>query len=263
VRTYPSFIAGLPYRAPDGTDRAVYCATFKPGTELILVPEPDNPHDDNAVALWHAGRHVGYIPSKHSWVAAAIKEGDTLHCTVSDIARDVNGRAERVGLRIAIIADGDLDEHEDEIEDDDVDFNGVAVRQQPIIREVLPESAAPVINERPLAKRAGNGSKLLLFAALLVAIAGGVHLWAGLDGLKARKSYIGQAKAAFARTRPDVTIEPAGWEAKVIGVRSDRMTEADARAIFQATPKEIAKLGFRAVSFTDGRQTWRFELTQP
>jgi hypothetical protein len=37
---------------------------FEPGRRLALVPEPDNEHDPNAVAIWNEDRTVqaGYVP---------------------------------------------------------------------------------------------------------------------------------------------------------------------------------------------------------
>ena len=42
--------------------------SFAPGQPLELVPEPDNPHDPNAIAVWNAGRslHVGYLPREYA-----------------------------------------------------------------------------------------------------------------------------------------------------------------------------------------------------
>jgi hypothetical protein len=39
-------------------------ASFDPGLPLALVPEPDNEHDPNAVAIWNEERtlQAGYVP---------------------------------------------------------------------------------------------------------------------------------------------------------------------------------------------------------
>jgi hypothetical protein len=51
--------AGVSFR-PEALDDP----TFDPGRRLQLVPEPDNEHDPNAVAIWNAERtlQVGYVP---------------------------------------------------------------------------------------------------------------------------------------------------------------------------------------------------------
>ncbi|RVU97318.1 hypothetical protein EII22_06725 [Coriobacteriales bacterium OH1046] len=37
---------------------------LKIGTGVTLVPEPDNPHDCRAVAMYFEGVKIGYVPSK-------------------------------------------------------------------------------------------------------------------------------------------------------------------------------------------------------
>ena len=64
MRSYPSWIAGLKFPAPDGTDRGAYCAGLTEGSSLNMVPEPTNKFDSHAVALHHNGKHLGYIPPK-------------------------------------------------------------------------------------------------------------------------------------------------------------------------------------------------------
>jgi hypothetical protein len=57
IRVLP--VAGVSFR-PD----AVADASFDPGQRLALVPEPENEHDPNAVAVWNAERSLqaGYVP---------------------------------------------------------------------------------------------------------------------------------------------------------------------------------------------------------
>ncbi len=52
-------VAGVSYR-PEALDDP----SFDPGRRLALVPEPDNPHDSNAVAIWNEARtlQLGYVP---------------------------------------------------------------------------------------------------------------------------------------------------------------------------------------------------------
>jgi hypothetical protein len=105
MRSYPSWIAGLKHRAPDGTDRARYCARYlKPGMFLKLVPEPDNRHSDTAVAVRHGRCHLGYIPERHDWVFASLDDGETLACMVMEV--QIKGwffkRAKTVKLQIGI-----------------------------------------------------------------------------------------------------------------------------------------------------------------
>jgi hypothetical protein len=57
VRIVP--VAGVSYR-PD----ALPDESFDPGRQLLLVREPENEHDPNAVAIWNEARtlQVGYVP---------------------------------------------------------------------------------------------------------------------------------------------------------------------------------------------------------
>jgi hypothetical protein len=108
-RSYTSFIAGLRHRAPDGTHRQRYCARqLKRGVTVELTPEPDNPSNAAAIAVKHAGRHLGYIPKRHDWVAASLAAGDTVACSVDEI--EYVGwpfkRAGRVVLRVDIAREG-------------------------------------------------------------------------------------------------------------------------------------------------------------
>ena len=52
--------AGVTYRP-----EALPDPSFDPGRPLALVPEPENAHDPNAVAIWNAEQtlQVGYVPA--------------------------------------------------------------------------------------------------------------------------------------------------------------------------------------------------------
>jgi HIRAN domain len=58
IRVVP--VAGVSYRP-----EALPDPSFDPGRRLELVPEPDNEHDPNAVAIWNAERtlQAGYVPA--------------------------------------------------------------------------------------------------------------------------------------------------------------------------------------------------------
>jgi len=57
IRVVP--VAGVSFRGDAVTD-----ASFDPGGRLALVPEPENEHDPNAVAIWNEERSLqaGYVP---------------------------------------------------------------------------------------------------------------------------------------------------------------------------------------------------------
>lgn len=112
MRSYPSWIAGLRYRGPDGTNRSRYCAhNLRLGTQLDLLPEPNNPHDDHAVAVKHQGHHLGYVPARHSWIGEAlIDENELLNCDVDRIETIgwLFPRASFIGLRVVVIDDREV-----------------------------------------------------------------------------------------------------------------------------------------------------------
>lgn len=85
-------VAGTSYRSDDLQDDA-----FAPGRRLALVPEPDNKHDPDAVAVWDADRKLqaGYVPATF----APELRGDEQAVALWEL-RDDDGR--RAGLRVLI-----------------------------------------------------------------------------------------------------------------------------------------------------------------
>jgi hypothetical protein len=71
-------VAGISYRLDD-----VQAEGFAPGRRLVLLPEPDNEHDPNAIAIWDGGTRVqaGYVPADlartlhaEEWQAVSLRE---------------------------------------------------------------------------------------------------------------------------------------------------------------------------------------------
>ena len=58
IRVVP--VAGVSYRLEAAAD-----TSFDPGRRLLLVPEPDNPHDPHAVGIWNedGSLQAGYVPA--------------------------------------------------------------------------------------------------------------------------------------------------------------------------------------------------------
>jgi hypothetical protein len=85
-------VAGASYRMESLQD-----AAFAPGNRLALVPEPENPHDRNAVAVWDAERRVqvGYVPAE----VAPELAGDEQAVSLWEF-RGLEG--DRIGLRILV-----------------------------------------------------------------------------------------------------------------------------------------------------------------
>jgi hypothetical protein len=85
-------VAGASYRLDALADDA-----FAPGRRLALVPEPENEHDPNAVAIWDEGRllQAGYVPAD----VAPDVSGDEQSVALWEFV-DEQGR--RLGLRVLI-----------------------------------------------------------------------------------------------------------------------------------------------------------------
>lgn len=93
------YLAGFQY-----WDGALVLNRLKPGNELTLEPEPDNPHDPEAVAVRFRSTKVGYIPaSENSFVSIMSHFG---HADAFELrVLQVNRKAEpwkqvRVGLYV-------------------------------------------------------------------------------------------------------------------------------------------------------------------
>ena len=85
-------LAGASYRADALQDDG-----FAPGRRLALVPEPENEHDPNAVAVWDAERQLqaGYVPAE---VASELR-GDEQAVSLWEF-RGEDGQ--RIGLRVLV-----------------------------------------------------------------------------------------------------------------------------------------------------------------
>ena len=91
-------VAGTSHRR-----EAVQHPSFAPGSPLRLLPQPNNPHDANAVGIWD-GRgtiHAGFVPRALSaQVAASIRGGLPLGGAVLSEYRLDSRSGERVGMQI-------------------------------------------------------------------------------------------------------------------------------------------------------------------
>lgn len=83
-------VAGVSFRP-----EAVADATFDPGARLVLVPEPWNEHDANAIGIWNADRtlQAGYVPRE----TASELVGDELAVSLWRLGE---------GLRVLIVPRG-------------------------------------------------------------------------------------------------------------------------------------------------------------
>ncbi len=74
TKTFFTKVVGVTHKNDNGTNRQdVILGVAKPSCKVELVPEPDNPVDSNAVAVWISGRtfiffkfraQIGYLDSR-------------------------------------------------------------------------------------------------------------------------------------------------------------------------------------------------------
>ena len=85
-------VAGASYRLAALQDPA-----FTPGSSLALVPEPENEHDPNAIAVWDADRRLqaGYVPAETAPALAPPLQAVALW-------EWLDGGGRRVGLRVLV-----------------------------------------------------------------------------------------------------------------------------------------------------------------
>ena len=89
-------LAGASYRS-----EALQDDRFAPGRRLALIPEPENPHDPHAVAVWDADRQIqgGYVPAD----VAPELSGDEQAVSLWEF-RGEDGQ--RIGLRVLVVPAG-------------------------------------------------------------------------------------------------------------------------------------------------------------
>jgi len=75
-------------------------AQLRVGDALVLVREPRNPHDANAVRIEWRGRMLGYLPrGDNEDVARQIDRGAGLQARIAELARHRNHRL-KLGVEI-------------------------------------------------------------------------------------------------------------------------------------------------------------------
>ena len=106
VQSHPSWIAEFSRKAPTGIDRHRYVYDHLRGGDTVeLVRDRAKRRDHHAVAYYHRGVHLGYIPEQHLWVADAMDDGHRVIAVVEQIKVGLllRRRAKFVGTRIAVL----------------------------------------------------------------------------------------------------------------------------------------------------------------
>lgn len=79
-----SFIAGVKFR----DNYKEMLAKLSEGLEVLLKPEPDNPYDPDAIAVYNAEDHLGYIPKRDIPAVALNMEEGGIKAVVEYIEED-------------------------------------------------------------------------------------------------------------------------------------------------------------------------------
>ena len=109
VRSYPSWIADLGRKSPEGIDLRRYAYEhIGPGEALELVRDFSTRSNDGAVAYCHRGVRVGYVPRRQRWIAEALDDGLCLVAVAVEVRIGwmARRRAKFVGTRIVVLNDG-------------------------------------------------------------------------------------------------------------------------------------------------------------
>ena len=80
-----------------------FVAGVKPGARVVLVREPNNAYDANAVAVWIEGRKVGFIPKKQNAVLAGFID-QTGACDSTGFAGELIAMDQNPSTARAIVA---------------------------------------------------------------------------------------------------------------------------------------------------------------
>jgi hypothetical protein len=91
MRHFFAKVAGESYRNADGSDRQAIIASCRVGEPLLLLPEPDNPHDENAIkVLREDGKQIGYLDAGLAARLASEGDGD-YHAFIAGVGRGGGG----------------------------------------------------------------------------------------------------------------------------------------------------------------------------
>jgi HIRAN domain len=104
-RVFYSKVAGVTHKNPDGTSRQRIIKTCAPGEGLVLVREPENPYDPDAVKVYRSsGEQVGYLSADRlaSEISSTMGSGEQVTAEVSQVTGGTKGKPTR-GLNIKII----------------------------------------------------------------------------------------------------------------------------------------------------------------
>ena len=101
-RWVPSKVVGVTFRNEDGSRRQELIEELCEGDQLGIVPEPDNPHDADAIAVTNAyGEQIGYLNQR---LAKDVKKSCLDGCTwICFLRKKTGGDGYHWGANIALV----------------------------------------------------------------------------------------------------------------------------------------------------------------
>ena len=87
-RAFSLAVVGADYPNKDGGNRRSEIAFCNPGEPVELRPEPRNPHDEHAIAVFTIrGFQIGYLPSERAVVVGGLmRDGHIINAIFQDLA---------------------------------------------------------------------------------------------------------------------------------------------------------------------------------
>jgi hypothetical protein len=104
-RTFRKQVHGILHNNADGTSRQAIIANCREGEEVLLMPEPDNPVDADAIKVCRLnGEQIGYWPGDDGQMVAQLQGGKKFRATIEEIYlfRD-SPKRHGVALRIEVL----------------------------------------------------------------------------------------------------------------------------------------------------------------
>ena len=106
-------VAGVSHQSPQGHDcQSIIAKHVKEGMSVLLVPEPDNEHDLEAVAVWIETKgffrtkryHIGFLPrgTGLSSISDQLQRGKSYSATVKNVTGGGRGKSYGVNLTIEL-----------------------------------------------------------------------------------------------------------------------------------------------------------------
>jgi hypothetical protein len=104
-RRFNLHVAGVSHRNKDGTKRQDILRDCREGEVVQLLPEPENPHDPNAIRVCRRnGEQIGYIDQANaSRLAEDLAAGWTYRVTVGEILHKPGTRSYGMMLQLEVL----------------------------------------------------------------------------------------------------------------------------------------------------------------